>query len=519
MKTVEELRDIANLLKNQDYKKALKKCNEILKEEPNNIYILNFSGLSLQGLNKYEESEVFFLKAILHQDDYIPALNNLTNTYKALSKFDKAREIYKKIFDVNPNNTKALIGCALLEYNTNNLDRALLLYKKLLTLDKKNEIYLYMTATIKSQMGDFEEAKLIFKKILKINPKNTSAHKFLSSVIDYTEKDSQDHFNQMKKLIEDNSLSNKQIVDIAFSLGKAYEENKDYNKSFHFIKLANKTKKDFINYNPNLDVSLFQSIVKTLENFDFGKVKKAENGKKIIFICGMPRSGTTLIEQILSSHKEILGAGELNFLNESISKNLMVDKKIEKKKFIENINVEENNIQRTYNEQLDLWKINSDYITDKAPLNFRWIGFIKIFFPHAKVIHCFREPKDNCLSLYKNNFVSSSLNWAYSQKEIANYYNQYLDLMSFWKEKIPNFIYDVKYENIVNNGEHEIKKLINFCSLDWDSSCLNHDKNKTGWIKTASLVQARKSIYSTSLNSYKNFENSLQEINTLIKKK
>ena len=129
--------------------------------------------------------------------------------------------------------------------------------------------------------------------------------------------------------------------------------------------------------------------------------------------------------------KKILGAGKLYFLEESISKYLMIDKRIKKKKFTESVNKKENIILKTYNEKLDLLKINSDYITDKAPLNFRWIGFIKIFFPQAKVIHCYREPKDNCLSLFKNNFVSNSLNWTFSQKEIANYYNQYLNLMSF----------------------------------------------------------------------------------------
>ena len=514
-----EIKNIQSDIKNGNYSKALKESNSILRLDPNNIVALNCSGLSLQGLNKYKESESIFLKAILVQDDYVPALNNLANTYKALFKFDEARKIYKKILNLNPNYIPALNGYALLEYNTNNLDLALLLYKKLLTLNKKNEIYLYMVATIKSHTGNFNEAILIFKKIIKINPKNTVAHKFLSTIISYADKESQNHFNEIKKLITDNTLNDRQIVDIAFSLGKAYEENKDYDKSFHYYELANNTKKKYVKYNPNQDINLFQSIVEVFENFDFTKIKRANSGKKIIFICGMPRSGTTLIEQILSSHKKILGAGELYFLEESISKYLMIDKRIKKKKFTESVNKKENIILKTYNEKLDLLKINSDYITDKAPLNFRWIGFIKIFFPQAKVIHCYREPKDNCLSLFKNNFVSNSLNWTFSQKEIANYYNQYLNLMSFWEKKIPNYIYNLKYENIVNNKEYEIKKLVNFCNLEWDVSCLNHRKNKDTSIKTASVQQARKNIYSSSLNTYKNFEKSLKEMNTLIKKK
>ena len=514
-----EIENILSNIKNGNYSKALKESNSILQLDPNNIVALNCSGLSLQGLNKYKESEAIFLKAILVQDNYIPVLNNLANTYKALLKFVEARKIYKKILNLNSDYIPALNGYALLEYNTNNLDLALSLFKKILTFNSKNEKFLYMIGKIKSETGDFNEAILIFKKIIKINPKNTAAHKFLSTIINYTDKESQKHFNEMKKLITDNTLNDREIVDISFGLGKANEDNKNYEKSFHYYEMANKTKKNYVKYDQNQDKNLFQSIIETFKDFDFQKVKKANSGKKIIFICGMPRSGTTLIEQILSSHKKILGAGELFFLENSISNYLMTDKKIEKKKFTENINQKENYISKAYNEKLDLFNINSEYITDKAPLNFRWIGFIKIFFPQAKVIHCYREPKDNCLSIFKNNFVGNALNWTFSQKEIANYYNQYLDLMSFWEKIIPNYIYNVKYENIVNNKEHEIKKLVNFCNLEWDPSCLNHGANKITIIRTASIGQARKSIYSNSLNTYKNFENSLKEMNNLIKKK
>ena len=151
---------------------------------------------------------------------------------------------------------------------------------------------------------------------------------------------------------------------------------------------------------------------------------------------------------------------------------------------------------------LKLHKLSSDSkITDKAPQNFRWIGFMKIFFPNCKVIHCSRDSKDNCLSILKIDFASKDMDWSHSQKDIGQYYKLYFKLMDFWKKKIlPEFIYEAKYEEIVSNPEFiEIKKLINFCNLEWDPDCLNFHKKKKTPIQTVSVAQARKPIYKTSL--------------------
>ena len=172
----------------------------------------------------------------------------------------------------------------------------------------------------------------------------------------------------------------------------------------------------------------------------------------------MPRSGTTLTEQIIASHKDVYGAGELNYLTKTIKNNFF------KKDFLNNEKVSEilkNQVSLIYNEYisfLDTYKFQETIITDKAPLNFRWIGFIKLFFPNSKIIHCKRNNKDNFLSLYKNLFDSDNLNWCYDQKELTSYYNLYSDLMEFWEQKIPQFIYQADYENIVKNQEEESKK-------------------------------------------------------------
>jgi len=230
----------------------------------------------------------------------------------------------------------------------------------------------------------------------------------------------------------------------------------------------------------------------------------------MIFILGMPRSGTTLVEQIISSHPDVYGSGELNFLARVVYKNFFKEDKIN---FIDNLT-------KLNNEDLSLIKnqyfsfienFNSDkvYLTDKALFNFQWIGFIKILFPEAKIINCVRDPKDNCLSIYKNLFENEG-HWCYNKKELVDCYKLYIDLMKFWNKKIPGEIYDIKYEDLIANPESEIKNLIFAAGLNWDEKCLKYNENKNV-IKTLSVNQARKKIYSTSVSLYEKYKPFLKD--------
>ena len=232
----------------------------------------------------------------------------------------------------------------------------------------------------------------------------------------------------------------------------------------------------------------------------------------------MPRSGTTLVEQIISTHSKVFGGDELNFLQEISLKYLFNDKKVLSLKKMEKL-YNNNIITKIRDEYLVKLKSvskESKIITDKHPINFKWIGLIKMALPQSKIIHCVRNPKDNCLSIYKNFFASNDMNWAFGQSDIANYYNLHLNLMDYWKSKLGNFIYEIKYENLVSNKEEEVKKLIKFCHLEWDPICLNHHKSNKTPIKTVSISQARKPVYQSSVNSNLNYENYLSEMFDLL---
>jgi len=168
-------------------------------------------------------------------------------------------------------------------------------------------------------------------------------------------------------------------------------------------------------------------------------------------------------------------------------------------------------IGQEYIDKLNNLSNNSEKVSDKLPINFKWIGFIKLILPNSKIIHCVRNPRDNCISIFKNYFTNTSLNFAYNLEEISEFYNLYNDLMKHWKNILPKFVIDIKYEKIIQNPEQQIRNLLKLCNLSWNDNCLKFYNNKRA-IKTASDTQARRKIYKSSVDSWKNYEKNLGEV-------
>ena len=438
-------------------------------------------------------------------------MNNLAVSLKATFNYEYAEKMYAECLKINPDYISAIINYANLKRELNNYDGAIKLYLKSLKYEKNsNKLQIYFNlAELYRIIGDFKNANIYAQKIVNESPNNVYGHKLLSEFIDY-EKDDK-HLLQLENIFNKTNLKIVEKIELAFVIGKAYEKIKNYETAFKYFKIGNDLKKTIVKYNYSDHLKLHNSLITFFKKINLEKINKKKINKKVIFVCGMPRSGTTLVEQIISSHSEVLATGENNFISNYVNKNYLNKFEILNDKLHEELHADENILQKEFFNSLNVNKSLLKVYTDKTVQNFLWIGFIHIFFPNSKIIITERNAKAICLSIYKINFQSGFMNFAYDQKDITNFYKLYSELIEFWKEYFPNKFYIAKYEKLVDEPIKEIKKIIKFCDLKWDSNCLKHYENKSP-IKTASMTQARKPIYNSSKNLSDNYSVLLKEM-------
>jgi tetratricopeptide (TPR) repeat protein len=495
-----------------NFKKVIEGCKILNKKFPRNPFILNLTGMGYQGLNKHNQAINFFQASLNINPSNIAAMNNLANSLKFIGQLEKAEQVYRKIIQMDPNYVKAYNNYANLKTIINDFKGAIELYEQAIEISKKKNInpidLMLQLADAYQSINQVEKAQKIIEDVLIIDEKNSIAHKTLGSIYKYStkKKETMAHLSKMEHILNNDNLKDFQKINFLFTIGKAYDDLKEIKTASKFLKLANQCKEKNIKSNLDQEVKVMNNLKNFFNDVDINKSHKNFSKKKVIFICGMPRSGTTLTEQIIASHNKVVGAGELVFLHNIIHDNFFNDINIKKQSLIESQNNYKNLLNEEYFSKLKLFNYEKEIITDKTPQNFKWIGFIKIFFPNCKIIHVKRNPKDTCLSIFKNNFSSSLMNWTYNEKDIVNYYKNYHSLMKFWYSKLPGYIYTLEYENLISNKKIEIKKLLDFCGLDWDENCLNHHTTNKTPIKTASISQARNPIYNSSLNLSDSYE-------------
>ena len=294
-----------------------------------------------------------------------------------------------------------------------------------------------------------------------------------------------------------------------------FKNQKDYDKAGQYLGRGNKIQYSMKNFDLEQEEKFFLRIIEIFSKKRIFKVNQLIQKNIPIFICGMPRSGTTLCEQILSSHSRVDGAGELSYLAETSNINKIISPTDDElNKFEETVNSKKDLLQ-TREKYLDYLKSHGkddvQYICDKMPHNFILIGLIKLIFPEAKIIYCKRNPIDNCFSLYSHKFMEMSHQYSYDQRMLAKYYLLHEKLMKFWLKKMGDDIFILDNEELVNNQESISKKLIKFCKLEWENQCLEFHKNKRQ-VRTASIEQVRKPINNKSIGAWKKYERFLKEM-------
>ena len=509
------LKKLLNLFNVGHYDSLIIHCKKNIKKFPEYVILYNLLGSTYMNTGKYSLARDIFHKAKKMDPTNISIMNNLANSEKNLFNYGVAEELFCKIIEKKPDYLNAYVNYGNLKRDLNLFHDSNELYMRALKINNKHPVVLYSLAMNYQSLGNFELSIEYANKTLKIDPKFTAADLLISKSKKYELKDL--HLSEMELKLKDLKLNSTQKYNLHFSIAKAYEDINNINKSYENLKLGNNLKKKSSTFKIQLEINLFNDIKKTFSKLDLTNISKENQvSQNIIFILGMPRSGTTLTEQIISSHSQVYGSGELPYLSKIISDEFIENSELSMRKLLKKLNDYSSNnlISDKYFSFLKNYQIKQKFITDKAPLNFRWIGLIKVFFPSAKIIHCSRMPKDNCLSLYKNLF-EGNLNFCYDEKDLGTYYSIYSDLMRFWNKTFPNGFLDVSYESLIKDKDNQIKRIINYCDLGWEEQCLSFNQNKNP-IKTASLAQVRSPIYNSSVESYKKFSPHLDYLFSLI---
>tara|TARA_B100000959_G_scaffold39728_1_gene38897 strand:- start:6211 stop:8019 length:1809 start_codon:yes stop_codon:yes gene_type:complete len=442
------------------YEKAID-INHAYPQAHNNIGMINLKNRELDAAVKS------FEWAVAYNRNYVEAHNNLGAAFQELMFFEKAKEQYEKALSINPKFAQAL----------NNLGAAY-------------EIF-----------GLKEQALENYIKSIKEDPSYSEAHRNLSAIKKYKKNDPQ--INQLESLYSNNYLPISDKRNLSFALAKVHEDLGDSDQFIKFLDEGNNLRKQELNYSFDSSKNFHSSILKAFENPPELISESAQKKSTIrpIFILGMPRSGTTLVEQILASHNKVHGAGELNYLKNIVTPILI--------QYINNENESLSNrdiksIRKQYLDAIIKLDTNQNVITDKMPINFRLIGFILSALPEAKIVHVKRDARATCWSNYKHYF-SSGNGFTFDQEDLSKFYGLYSEIMDFWHELFPNIIFDLSYEKLTENQKSETKKLLNYCELEWDDNCLDFHKNDRG-IKTASASQVRQKMYQGSSDVWKKYE-------------
>ena len=497
----QEVEKIRNFFLAKKFDIVIEKSKKLLKKNSNQSILYNLLGLSYYQLNQTENAINIYLSAIKQMPNDSSIYCNLGLVYQKIEDFNKARKFFLLALDKNPNHFQSYINLGNLENSLNNTKKALNFYLKAYNINSNLEEILTSLILCYSANGYFDDAKKIILELNKKFPSNTKSYQLYSKIHKYEIGDM--HQKLMLEKIKKHNFDNENLSNLYFALSKSYFDQKNIQLSAEYTAKANETKfKTFKNYNFETEENVFINIKKYFKDFNFEK-NILNTGEKLIFIVGLPRSGTTLLHQIISSHSNVYGAEESPFFNNFILQKFKDNNSYDL--FFKRDALDKDILQRLSNEILAKYGMydQNKIIVDKMPFNFKWIGFIKLLFPKAKVIHSNRNVAESSFSIYRNLF-DSPLSWTYNQKYLVKYVNNYKQLMNFWINKLDDFIYDYRYEDLVENQIEETKKILNFCNLDFEINCIDFTKNKLP-SKTVSVAQVRQKIYKDSLRFSDNY--------------
>lgn len=480
---------------------------EALKLDPEHAEALNNLGASLSQLGRFVEAEQYLRDAIAIKPNYADAHANLGILLRMRSDLIRAEAVLRRALKLNPNHAQARINLGNTLVPLGHLRDARACFAKALKSAPRSVQALYGMGQIAMLEGRFPEADTTFRRIIELDPRMPSAWAALAGTHKMTAADGE-WFKRAEE-IANSGLRPLEESSLRFAMGKYCDDLNDFSQAFQNYKRANELVKTAADsYDRHARSQRIDDLIRVYSRENLSKIETAGSAStKPVFVVGMPRSGTSLAEQIIASHPAAYGAGELPFWESLIANGEGITQGIMSGEI-------RHKAAEGYLRVLEGRSRTALRVLDKAPVNSDSLGIIYSVFPNARVIYMQRDPIDTCLSCYFQEFLTG-LNFTFDLSDLAHYYREHQRIMAHWRAVLPpGFILEVPYEELVADQETWTRKMLDFIGLEWDARCLDFHLNKRQ-VVTASAWQVRQKIYKNSVARWRNYEKFIGPLKSL----
>ena len=498
-------------LDQQKHHLALAAFSKAVKLQSNYADALFLQANTRIQLGAIAEAQLGYEQVIKLAPGNFEAHNNLGSALQELGNSEAAINHHKAAITLNPTFELAYLNLAYALVSLERNEEALAIYEDCLKHCSSAKLYQNLGITLQ-QIGRMKDAQQAYLQAINIDPAMGSAYRHLAEITKVGGKGDIDISATVKAAFDVQGMDEDAHKHLSFAWAKVNDGQKNYPEAFAAYKQGNDLKRKQHTYSKGTSNKLFETITSAYDEAFLSNTSNSNLSEdKPIFILGMPRSGTTLVEQIISSHSDVTGAGELVYMGDQAK--LFKGGQVAFHKRFPSMGVDQwEKIAQAYLTGLNSYDEGKPRITDKMPHNFLNIGMISKLLPNAKIIHCKRNPVANCLSIYKTYFgAKNSHLYAYNLKELAHYHNLYEDLMAHWRKVLPNRFYEVSYEKLTSNQEQESRQLIQYCGLEWQDACLDFYKTDRK-VKTASALQVRQPMHNQSVGLWKRYGDVLKPL-------
>ena len=491
------------LLSQRRVDEAVSACLAFSESNPESNDALLLLGKARQLQGRYEDMLQLVETALGRAPQNVDLQLQFTGACQFCGHHDRAMAQLAKVEQSTRNDALLLQKVAQLYVNAGKYEDAHRCYLRAVELDGNNPQYLYNLASSFIFVGDLRQAEDTYSMVINRVPDHYDAWHNRSTLRKQTA--NSNHIRKLEKALNGLAPNDAGETPLCYALAKEYEDLGKDKRSFFYLKRGADSYRRQMEYDVQWDVSLMQRIAELFDRSYAENVKAALERRGPIFVLGLPRSGTTLVDRIISSHSKVESMGEINDFAQTLNR---LGRYPDRQQLLEaSVRIDPDQYGQSYIRSVASYGSNKPYFIDKTLTNFLYIGLIAKALPGASIVHLRRHPVDSCLSMYRTLFHMGNP-FSYGLDDLAEYYIAYDALMRHWQTLFPEVVLDVSYEELVDNQERVSKDIIAHCGLDWEPACLEFDRN-TAPVATASAAQVRKPMYRDALARWRRFETQL----------